>query len=343
MRKIDFIFISGIVVLLVGYYFMKSSEPSSSKKHSEEHPKTSFTKTPAQTKKRPSLLQGYTRLQKAKTVSNQQQPEVQKSPTEHYEETLRYYRLMNASVEKVIQTYKSKEQEVLQIIQSKKRDIENYENMMKDAQPTAEDLLFVVKTTQEMSIVPIDGALSITGLLVQFIKDTNKNFQEASLNYKLSKREWNHKDKMEFTRHIQNIVHRIEEADQYFNELTSHVNQVKQSMRKFTKLSTSSMNLVAELREKYRLKDKGELNKLKKEFKDKKQWEVDQIRTEAKGLEENISNKLKQADWLFEKLELHIKATVQTFEKAAMHFPVKRGLPNLIKKLENMLSQTRKT
>ncbi len=343
MRKMDFIFISGIVVLFVGYYFMKSSEPGPSKKHSEERPKTSFTNTPEQTKKRPNLLQGYTRLQKTKTVSNQQQPEIQKSPAEYYEETLRYYRLMNASVEKVIQNYKSKEQEVLQIIQSKKRDIENYENMMEDAQPTEEDLLFVVKTTQEMSIVPIDGALSATGLLVQFIKDINKNFQKASLNYKLSEREWDPKDKMEFTRHIQNIVHRIEEADQYFNELTDHVNQVKQSMRKFTKLSTSSVNLVAELREKYSLKDKGELNKLKKEFKDKKQWEIDQIRAEAKGLEEHIGNKLKEANWLFEKLELHIKATIQTFEKAAMHFPVKRGLIDVIKKLENMLSQTKKT
>lgn len=348
MKKMDLVFISIVVVLLLGYSFIrldrsgtppKSRSEKSMKSKSEDFSKSLFTNVSKPVKKNDHLFQGHTRSGKSKTVSNQQL-KAKKSPAEHHEKALQYYRLINGSVEQVIQNYKKNEREVLQVMQSKKRDIENYESMMKEVKPSAEDLLFIVKATQGMSIASIEGAVSTIELLLQFVEDANNNLQQASLHYGQSGREWNHKDKMEFTRHIQNIVHRTEEANQYFSELRRKVDQCKKLINKFIDLSASSLNLVAEVGKASKLKDKGMMDdKAKKAFKEEKQWESKRISAEAKGLEENIDNKLKEIDWLFKKLESHVKVTVQTFDKAAKYFPIKRGLSGSIKKLENILSQ----
>lgn len=348
MRKMDLIFI-GLVVLLLGYYSIKSDRLSPSnnqlkkpvKNHSEGAPKSIFTSVSKQIKKNTQLVQEHTRIDKTETISNQQL-KAQKSPTEYYEETLRYYRLINADIEQTIQSYIKKEQEMLQTIQSKKRDVENYENMMMEVKPSKEDLLFVVKTKQEMSIVSIEGIVSTVDLLLKFIKDTNKNLQQASFYYKQSERKWDIKDKMEFTRHIQDVVHRTEEAHHYFEELTKKVDQCKKLIDSFIKLSESSLNVAAELHGVHNLKNKETNDKSKEISKEEKQWENNRVSVEAKGLQENIDSKLKEIDWLFRKLESHIKVTVQTFEKASRSFPVKRGFSSAIKKLLNFLSQQQK-
>ena len=333
-------------MLFLGYYFIKWKPTQVVENPPDHHASDSSVNKQDQAKKRDNILHGYkpeeteTTLIQKPEVNQQpkanQESGLAKSPAEHYETTLRYYRSISENMESFIQNYNIREQETLKLLKSKKRGIDNYTNMMNSVKPTLEDAMAVMRMTNEMPIITVEGALSVVKLLQQFINDSGENLQKAGSHYEKSERQWTYQDKTEFKRHVKDIIHRKKEANHYFNEMVGKVDGLKKLMGTLTDMGVSTMNLNKDLKnalENRENMDDQAIQKLKKE----KQWEVSQLKVKNQELMKKAENQIKEINWLYEKLESHFKMTNEIVVKALEHFPIKRGLIDSLKKLDHIL------
>ena len=317
MKRFDFIFIISVVLLVLGYYSVKLNKPN--KPNHKERASHQYTKP----------------LKPGKII----QKNVEDTPDYYYEEAIQHYQAVNQHIQTTIQNYKHKSKEYSALLLSKKTAFEDYKNQITYTQSDLQELENTVKFTHEVTLLDLQKEIWLAELFIQSIKEISKLLQESSLSYQKSGRLWLKTSKNLFDQHIQEVIHQNQKADQYLEEVKVLFNELKQSMDKMLVLSVSAMTMANELRELYRLKEKDP-EKGKKAFSalKQKQEENDQIKREAKQLEEEVNQKLNKLAQVGGYMEKHIEAAFQAFDQVAQYFSIKRGVSDSVKQLRSVIS-----
>ena len=319
MKKIDFLLIIGILILCLGYYWwQEQNHPDQQKQQGQKV----FQKP--QKNKKPWRKNIPVRP-----------PRAEQKITAPYEQAVQIYSSINEGIKKSANKYKIKQRKYLEELKQAKESLAQYLEVSKRSSTRGEDVKEIAQKNYEVAFKELNAIVQSSEMAMQSISGVGEKLKEAVELYKKLGRTWEESSQGFFTKHIDDHLYHQGKMEEIFQNIQNSFNEYRESIQKLIALSSSSMDLLKELKGYYRLKE-TDPDKAKKLFKENK----NNLITKQKNIEKSMTTLEKTGKLKIDELTKivpdfihHLDSSLGVLEKVSQYFPIQRGLSDSIKHL----------